>query len=517
MTRMVTGFRLAGVLGAALAAAWAGGCVSREALYRDLGTSRSMAYARWHRARRGQASDQPRATGSLGLQDAVKLALAHSKPLQAVLEEKDIARGRVVESYAEALPSASLVGSYGRSDRVGGFDVAGRSVTIGELDNYSADLEIRQPLFRGGAIAAALRGAKLYAALADERVRGQVQETIFRVAEAYYDVLLGERLYEVNAQAVASAEAQLRDVQAKQREGVASKYDVLRAQVDVSNFRAEMIRQRNAIHLARTSLLKVMGVSQDSHITLSDVLEYHAARPVLAEAVRLAAKNRPDLYEAELNVRIQREAVRIAQSRYWPQVSATFNYGWMRPDPHASTLDRWDDRWTAGVAIEVPIFDGLRREGRLIQEKAALRASEIRLRDAEERVLLEIRQAMLSLRDAEELVDSQRLNLDRAREGLRLAGVNYREGVSTTVEVTDARSALTQARGLYYQAIHAHTFSRLALQRAMGILGPRAGDARVPKTSPVRPARIEAFEPATQPATQPATTRPAGGQERHSR
>jgi len=493
------------------------GCSGREMLYRDVGASRSLAYRQWHRARRAQAAAEPTATGKLGLQDAIKLALVHNKPLQAAVEGKEIARGRIVESYSEALPKASVVGNYVRQDRVGGFSVAGRSVTIGELDNYSADLQIRQPIFRGGATMAAIRAARLFAALTDEQVRGQVQQTIFAVAEAYYDMLLAARLHEANEQAVRSAEEQLRDVQVKQRQGTASKYDVLRAQVDVSNFRAEMIQQRNRIHMARTRLLKAMGVSQESRVEPADELAYHPVKPVLEEAVRIASKNRPDLYQAELNVRLQREAVRIAESRYWPQVDATFNYGWTRPDPHASTLDEWDDRWTAGVMVEIPLFDGLRREGRLIQEKAALRERKIRLRDTEERALLEIQQALLSLRDAEELVDSQRLNLQRAGEGLRLAEVNYREGISTTVEVTDARSALTRARSLYYQAIYGHTLARLALQLAMGILGPRAPGTGPPGGPLVRPARIDEFEPgATKlpavpavPSTQPAASRPA--------
>ena len=499
------------------------GCMTRESLYGQLAASRTRAYSNWHRARSQEAPGPAVLKGKLGLQDAIKLALVHNKTLQAALEDKEIARGGIVEAYAEALPTISLVGNYTLLDRVGSFKVGGRSISLGEVHSYSVDLQVRQPLFRGGAIGAAIRAARLYAALTDEQVRGQVQQTIFEAAAAYFDMLLAQQLYQVNEQAVKSAEAQLRDVQTKQRAGVASQYDVLRAQVDVSNFRAEMIQQRNRINLARTRLLKTMGVSQDSRIELADQLEYHPIRPVLEEAVRLAATNRPDLFQAELGIRLQQEALRIAKSRYWPQVDATFTEGWARPNPHFSMVDNWGDRWMAGVTVEIPLFDGLRREGRLIQEKAALKQQRILLLDTQERALLEIRQALLSLRDAEELVDSQRLNLKRAAEGLRLAEVNYREGVSTTVAVTDARAALTRARGLYYQAIYAHTTARLALQRAMGILGPRAGQAAAPKQPAVRPARIEEFEqphgapPARQPTTRPAAEQQPPRKEKEDR
>jgi len=480
------------------------GCTNGLRYNDDISSSRVAAYERWQRAKTEERAMMPIIEGKLTLQDAIKVALLYNKPLQGVLQDKEVARGRVIESYSEALPNLSVLGNYRRLDQLGGFDVGGKSVTIGELDNYSVDLQVRQPVFRGGAISAALRAAQIFSHLTDETVRNQVQATIFDVARNYYDALLAQRLYEVNRDAVTSAEAHLEDVRKKLAQGVSSRFDLLRAQVDVSNFRAEMLQQQNRLHLAKTRLLKAMGVSQEAEVELAEELFYEPVKPSLDEVVRIAYLNRPDLYAAELGVRLQREAVRIARGQYGPKIDATFTQGWSRPDPHSSA-DNWGDSWTAGVQVEIPVFDGLRRKGRLIQERATLRKRRVELADAEERALLEIQQALLSLRDAEELVESQRLNLDRAKEGLRLADVGYREGINTEVEVVDARAALTRAQGLYYQAIYSHTLARLQLQRAMGILGPPAGDYTVPAVPAVRPAHLEDFAPASQPAAQPPT------------
>jgi outer membrane protein TolC len=62
------------------------------------------------------------------------------------------------------------------------------------------------------------------------------------------------------------------------------------------------------------------------------------------------------------------------------------------------------------------------------------------------------------------------LNLTRAKEGLRLAEVGYREGTNTQVETIDAQAALTKARAFYYQAIYTHNVAKLMLQKAMGTL-----------------------------------------------
>ena len=86
-----------------------------------------------------------------------------------------------------------------------------------------------------------------------------------------------------------------------------------------------------------------------------------------------------------------------------------------------------------------------------------------------------------NLHDAEECVESQRLNLDRAKEALRLAEVGYKQETNTQTEVVDARTALVKARSLYYQAVYSHVMGRLNLQKALGTLGP--GGAESPETA----------------------------------
>jgi outer membrane protein TolC len=273
--------------------------------------------------------------------------------------------------------------------------------------------------------------------------------------------------------------------------------------VDVSNFRAEMIKQKNNVDLAKSRLLKAMGVLQKSDIALADELEYVPIKPLLEEAIRIAHENRPDLYQAELDVRLRKEALRVAKSQYWPQIDAFFQELWGKPDPTSVTTNEWNDTWNAGVSVNLSIFDGLGREGRVHQQKATLAQSRYRLANTQEQAFLEIRQALLTLRNAEEFVESQKLNRSRAREGLRLAEVGYREGIASQVEVSDARSALTTASGLYYESVYGHVVSRLNLQLAMGVLGPRPGEGREGDSYvPEEPLLQKAGSPTNQPAQQ---------------
>ncbi len=464
------------------------GCVGPDGFYGEIREARTRAYEEWRLARAREKQSEVKLTGKLSLRDAVRLSLLHNKTLQATLQGKEIAAARKKGSRAGLLPTVSATGAYTRLDE--------SSIAFPFRNTYSVDLQVKQPIYRGGATLSEIRAARLSAHIADETIRGQVQQTIYDVGLAYFDVLLAQQLYAANQEAVTSAQAHLDEVKHKRAQEMASLFDLLRAQVDVSNFTAEMIQQRNRIHTAKTRLLKAMGVLQESDVTLADKLEYIPAKPAFEEAARIAFENRADLFQAELGVRLQEESLKLAASSFRPQLGAFFTQGVARPDPHDGTDDDWGEAWRAGATVEWLIFDGLGREGRLDEEKATLKKKHIELLDAQERTLLMIRQAILSLADAEEFVASQKLNVTRAREGLRLAEAGYREEVNSRIDVADARSALTQALGLYYQALYNHTVARLALNHGIGTLGPKAGENAAWQERFGRPARLDVFVPA---------------------
>lgn len=428
----------------------ASGCVNQGKLYDELAEARDTSYESWLRMR--MEGDIPVPIDQLSLESAINIALLYNKSLQSKLQEREAARGQVVAAHANILPQVTVDGGFAR----------------GTVDEDSVGITLRQPLFRGGGASAGIRAARLYTLRADEDVRYTAQLIVKQAISAYYAALLADHLCQVNRDAVASAEAHLADVRIKRENGVASKYDELRAQVDVANFRAELIRQENNLVLAKTTLLRTLGTATDATINLVDTLEHKPVEVSMESAIATAYHNRPDIMMAELHIRLQREQARVVRGSYLPEVDLTLAAGTVhKPDNGRG----WDDMNKVGVQFNWPVFDGLGREGALIVERARLRQREIELADVEEDVFLDVQQALLNLKNADEYVVSQELNLEHAQEGLRLTMTGYREGVNTEVEIADARSALTEARGNYYRALYDHCMSRLALEHATGVLG----------------------------------------------
>ena len=410
-------------------------------------------------------------SGPLLLWEAVALAHGYNRPLQQERLGREIARGRVAASYSEALPSLALSGDYVRRDEELGTTREGVYVPTRFQDQTAAGLRLTQPLFNGR-IGAALRAAQLYGEWTEAAIRAATEAVQRETIRAYYSAVLSEHLLAVNQKALETAERQLENVQARRRQGMSSNYDGLRAQVEVSNFRAQVLQARNDRDVAYTALYRLMGASPESAAELVDEVPLVAEEISFAEAARTALERRADLAEAEYALRMQRESVAVAKSRYLPEVSGYVSQAWANPDPHDSARDDWGDEWQAGVQLSLPLFDGFDRRGTLIQERAKLRQLEIALRDAEERTVSEIRQGVLSLKTAEEFAHSQSQNLETAQEALRLVEAGLKEGQNAPIEVMDARQALTKASANYYQSIFAHAMARVALQQAMGLMSP---------------------------------------------
>jgi len=442
-----------------------GGCISTADMNREILDSRSHGYNQWEMKRNIEERDIPCIDGALSLEDALKLSLANNKELLAALQRKGISQGTILASRNTLLPTISFLGSYTRYD-----DDAYNKGVYGALNEYSTSITVKQPIYRGGALSTERRLARLLAFYNDELIRQQVETTFYNVTLNYYKSLLAQQLLKVTQDAVVSAEAYLDEVEKKRKNGASTEYSVLRARVDVALYQAQMIQKQNALHMSMTQLLKEMGVDQSSHVELSGRLVYKEEKPAFKQAVRIAYENRADLGQAYTNVKMQEESVRLISSRYLPQINAFASGGWSNPDHYKKTIDEWDSYASAGVCFEYLLFDGFKREGQMKEERAKLSMRQYELLNTQEGVALQVNQALLNLNNAEEFVESQQMNLNLAKEGLRLAQIGYSNGVNTEIDVIDARAALTNAMGLHYQAIYDHSLARLVLRKACGTL-----------------------------------------------
>ena len=453
------------------------GCINTGHLKQDVMSARRRRFQQWKLAAAGLSKERILLEGPLSMSKSVLIALRNSHAIQQVLEDEIGSNARIQEAWAEALPSVELGAGYMRLDRT---PRAG-GAAVGDRNNFELNTTLRQPIWHGGAIRAGIRAADIFAVLTDERVRGTVQQVIYDVRKAYLDARLAFELERASKKSVEAAARQLQDVKKDKEAGLASAFDVLRADVQLKNFEAANVQAQNRHNLAVTTLLNVMNTSQDSRITIKDDLQYRPVEPKLDEAVEQAFMNHPDLLESEYNRRLRQELLAAEKAGYYPLLDLLFTGRSARPNPHKPAhTHSFATQWETSLSLSYPLFEGFRTVARVKQAKVALRKSAIDIKETEERILLDIRQAILSIHDSARFVESQQANVEQAEEALRLVRLGRRQGIRREVEVLDAQSALDKARANYYQAVYNHEIARLDFERAIGALElPR--NARLPR------------------------------------
>ena len=194
-----------------------------------------------------------------------------------------------------------------------------------------------------------------------------------------------------------------------------------------------------------------------SRLALSDTAPNEQA------AIALALKNRPDLRAADQQLLAARQTSGAIRAERLPSLSAFGDEGWLGTNS-GNKLNTY--QW--GVQVSVPIFDGLRREGRIEESEARVGEIDVRRRDLRQQAAIEVRGALLDLGSAREAVDAAREQLRLTEQEVAQARDRFRAGVSGNADVITASLTLNTSRTQLVDALASYQSARVALARAVG-------------------------------------------------
>jgi outer membrane protein TolC len=266
---------------------------------------------------------------------------------------------------------------------------------------------------------------------------------------------------------VAIAERHLELAQVRYDAGSAARLDVLRAEVELANARARLIRARSTASVSYQALRTVLSLPQDEPLQLSGTLEDVPAVPDQAAATR-ALDMRPDIraigQQRESAVRL----LSLASAEQKPTValSGSFQY---QEDDWGPLFDGANRSYQFGLAIRVPLFNAPTVAARRGAATARVRQAEHGANAALDSARLELATASTELDAAREIVATQQKALTLAREGLSIAEVSYENGVITAAELNDARLSLLETEWELMQARYGQIVAAARTRFAAGL------------------------------------------------
>jgi len=330
------------------------------------------------------------------------------------------------------------------------------------FDNYTTSIRLNQILLDFGKTYTNVKAQdfNLQSSRSDyENVREQI---IFNVKQAYYGVLQAKRNREVALETVQQMEKHLEQAQGFYQVGRSPKFDVTKAQVDLSNARLNLVKADNSLKTAKAGLNNAMGITESLDYEVEDNLSFQSYEIGFDSALEGAYQNRPDLESNLLKQKSAQESIKNAFTGYLPTLSGTAAYNW------AGKEEPLYDGWDLGVNLSLPIFNGLLTKYQVDESKASYniaKANESYLRQS---IYLEVQQAYLNLQAMGDSIPIAELTVKQAQENLDLANGRYSAGVGSPIEVTDAELAYSNARLTYNQALYDYKIAQASLEKAMG-------------------------------------------------
>lgn len=281
----------------------------------------------------------------------------------------------------------------------------------------------------------------------------------------YYDLVLKFLDRDLQREKVRSLEEHLRSAQGLYEVGNSPYIDVTKAQSDLASARVSLLKAENDILLAQEALKVAIGT--DIHTPFSIALSAELLMPQLPEdmagLVDKALADRPDFRKLLHDIKAGELSVKDAARANSPTITGQASTSLSNSERSSSTADYY-----VGVNVNVPVVDGGETQAGIDRAKAQLEQTHADADSLRQNITYAVMSAALSLMNANDRARAAQETVKYSEENLELSQGRYNVGVGNAIEVSDAVSALAEAKHTYYQAIYDAQTARANLDEALG-------------------------------------------------
>lgn len=407
------------------------------------------------------AAENSNKNRTYNIQQCVDIALKNHPTIVAAKNSITVGEGRVGEARSGYYPQISASGSYSRVSPVSGSTSS--KLYNGQYNQYSAGLALDQTIFDFWKTPTQVNIQKhnLEAARADYEASSE--QVIFNVKSAYYVLLQAIRNREVAAETVEQYRQHFEQAKGFYEVRLKPRFDVIKAEVDLSNARLNLIKSENAIKTARVNLNNALGQPDNSIISIEDNLAYEKSTLQLENLLDMAFKNRADYKALRAKTKAADENITYAATGFLPVLSGSASYNW------SGTELPLGQGWSAGVSVSVPLFSGFLTANQIKEARANLNIAKANEASLRQQIIYDVEQSIIQIREAQESIPAAELTVNQAKENLDLANGRYQAGVGNPIEVADAQTSYLNAKTTYIQALVNYRIAQASLEKAIGV------------------------------------------------
>ena len=412
----------------------------------------------------------------LTIEQSLELAFKNSKDLKISNSKIISSSAKVDEVKSQFLPQLKLSANYTRLSDVPAFQVqlpiSPVPITISEviLNNYTVKLSLQQPVFTGFRLNALRDAAEYYNEAANEEISKTKNETAFSVYSAYLNLYKAKEVKSLLEESIKSIEKHIVDTKNYMTNGLATKNDLLKFEVQESNIKLSLIEANNNIDLARSVFNKSIGLPLNEKTEIEKIeIVPKILKEDLNNLVKEAVDNRSEIKTVNYSISAGKENIRASRSGYFPSVFVSGNYTFSNPNQrYQPPLEEFKGTWDVGITFCWDIWNWGGTSSQVIQAEQNLYQSQTTLDMLKENIELEVNQNYLSLKYSKEKLDVTLKTIEQAEENLRTFQEKYDVQLATSTDIIDAENSLLQAKTNYTNALIDYKLAKVRLEKSLG-------------------------------------------------
>jgi len=380
--------------------------------------------------------------------EAVAMALKNDFDIQLAKNEASKAKTNNTPGNAGMLPelNASLSGGFDSkrsSQKLADFSI--REYNPLNSQTLNAGVQLSWTVFDGGKMFVTKSKLSQIERLGEIEFQSQVLQTMADVIAAYYDVVRQQQQLRSIHEAINFNRQRLAIAQTGFQSGALSKADLLQAQIDLNLNLENAINQEYNIQLAQRSLNRLLRISSDAHLRVSDSIPCQF-RPDSMSLLQKLEDSNTSILAFRKQVEIAGLNLKESRSNYLPMLS--LNAGVYASDIHNSAGTLLQNRsvgpQVAGV-LSIPLYQSGEAKRKMNLAKIELQSANINLEKIKQLARIDLQNAISNYRNQLRLLDIEIVNNQLSEEYLKISIQRLKLGQTNSLEVHLAQENFVQS------------------------------------------------------------------------
>ncbi len=417
----------------------------------------------------------------LSLEDALSIAIKNNSRIKEATQNQKSAYYEMKSAKADMFMKASAAYSYTRLGEKPVLKMdpsemspipapsSRKAIQVADKNQFHWDITLVQPLFTGFALRTRLDMTTLNMEIKQQEKIQAILDLKEQVKTAYFNALFTKKILNVADDAVSCLKSHEKDAQKLYDHGMIRLNDLLSARVACANVIQDRERAIMGVQMTLSELNMLMAVDINRKTEIKDIEDTIFKNYYLEDLTNQAMKERPVFKVLNLGIQTLGKASTLTKSSFYPSVALIGCYERDGDNPEASDNDYSNDEMSSlTVQADWTFFEWGKTRSDISKLKHEKRALLEKIKVIEDGIKMEVKEAFLSLDVARKNIETAKKSLGQAKENWRITNLQYNQQVSTSSEVLDARTYLTEADTNYYEALYGYMIALSRLERSIG-------------------------------------------------